>query len=190
MPTDAVGNPDLVEESVDAFEVAYTGNIRNRASVSAAWYYTKFEEQIFFTTTGVWLTPPPGFPGLGPIPPSFVWQGLINQGIVFPSDFSYRNLGQVKSQGIELGLDGVADGLDQRLRELLVSGLNPIRISRADGGAGAPEINIPARHLFNAGVSCVTPRTFALLSINHSSEAFWQDVLDARFHGTTEATRW
>ena len=26
-----------------------------------------------------------------------------------------------------------------------------------------------------------------LLSINHSSEAFWQDVLDARFHGTTDA---
>ena len=24
------------------------------------------------------------------------------------------------------------------------------------------------------------------MSVNHSSEAFWQDVLDARFHGTTD----
>ena len=32
----------------------------------------------------------------------------------------------------------------------------------------------------------MTPRTFGLVSINHASEAFWQDVLDARFHGTTK----
>jgi len=186
VPTHAVGNPDLVEESVDAFEVAYTGNIRNRASVSAAWYYSKFEEQIFFTTTGVWLTPPPGFPGLGPIPPSFIWQGLINQGIVFPSDFSYRNLGQVRSQGLELGIDGsMTASLSAFVNYSFQAEPNPDFPGLTEEQA-LREINIPARHLFNAGVSCVTPRTFALLSINHSSEAFWQDVLDARFHGTTD----
>jgi outer membrane receptor protein involved in Fe transport len=186
VPTHAVGNPDLVEESVDAFEVAYTGNIRNRASVSAAWYYSKFEEQIFFTTTGVWLTPPPGFPGLGPIPPSFIWQGLINQGIVFPSDFSYRNLGQVRSQGLELGLDGsLTASISAFVNYSFQPEPNPDFPGLTEEQA-LREINIPARHLFNAGVSCVTPRTFALLSINHSSEAFWQDVLDARFHGTTD----
>jgi hypothetical protein len=37
---------------MDAFEIA-TGDHANRAMVSAAWYYTKFSDEIFFTQTGV-----------------------------------------------------------------------------------------------------------------------------------------
>ncbi|MGE5834957.1 MAG: TonB-dependent receptor plug domain-containing protein, partial [Acidobacteriota bacterium] len=186
VPTHAVGNPDLVEESVDAYEVAYTGNIRNRASVSAAWYYTNGQDQIFFTTTGTWQTPPPGFPGLGPFPPSAIWAGLINQGIIFPSDYSYRNLGQVKSQGIELGVDGsLTNSVSAFVNYSFQAEPDP-EFPNFTHEEALQEINIPARHLFNIGVSCVTPRTFGLVSVNHSSEAFWQDVLDARFHGTTK----
>jgi len=186
VPTHAVGNPDLVEESVDAYEVAYTGNIRNRASVSAAWYYTDGQDQIFFTTTGTWTTPPPGFPGLGPIPPSAIWQQLRNNGIIFPSDFSYRNLGQVKSQGIELGVDGsLTNSVSAFVNYSFQAEPDP-EFPGFTHDEALQEINIPARHLFNVGVSCVTPRTFGLVSVNHSSEAFWQDVLDARFHGTTK----
>ena len=62
VPTTAVGNKDLTEEYIDAYEVAYTGNIGDRATISAATYYTEFKDSIFFTPTGVWTTPPPGFP--------------------------------------------------------------------------------------------------------------------------------
>ena len=48
------------------------------------------------------------------------------------------------------------------------------------------EINIPAQHLFNAGVTYVTGRDVRPVSVSHACEAFWQDVLDARFHGTTD----
>jgi outer membrane receptor protein involved in Fe transport len=186
VPTHAVGNADLVEESVDAYEVAYTGNIRNRASVSAAWYYTDGQDQIFFTTTAVWTTPPPGFPGLGPVPPAAIWQQLFNRGVIFPSDFSYRNLGQVKSTGLELGVDGSLTSSVSAFVNYSFQAEPDPEFPGFTKAEALQEINIPARHLFNIGVSCVTPRTFGLVSVNHSSEAFWQDVLDSRFHGTTQ----
>ncbi|HYN09309.1 MAG TPA: TonB-dependent receptor [Vicinamibacterales bacterium] len=186
VPTHAVGNPDLVEESIDAFEVSYTGNIRNRASVSAAWYYTKFSDQIFFTTTGTWQTPPPGFPGLGPAPPSVIWGLLLQRGIVFPSDFTYLNLGEVRSKGLELGIDGtLTDSVSAFVNYSFQADPHPNFPGLTEAEA-LREINIPAKHLFNAGVSCITPRTFATVSVSHSSEAFWQDVLDSRFHGPTK----
>jgi outer membrane receptor protein involved in Fe transport len=181
VPTHAVGNPDLVEESVDAFEVAFTGNIRDRANISAAWYYTKFEEQIFFTTTGIWTTAPPGFP----VPAA--WPVLLQRGIVFPSDFSYLNLGQVRSQGLELGIDGaVTNTIGAFVNYSFQPEPNPDFPDLTEEQALA-EINIPARHLFNAGISYTSGRAFGLFSINHSASAFWQDVLDSRFHGTTDA---
>jgi outer membrane receptor protein involved in Fe transport len=186
VPTHAVGNPDLVEESIDAFEVSYTGNIRNRASVSAAWYYNKFSDQIFFTTTGTWQTAPPGFPGLGPVPPNALWSVLLQRGIVFPSDYSYLNLGEVRSQGLELGIDGsLTSSVSAFVNYSFQADPNPDFPGLTEEQA-LTEINLPAKHLFNAGVTCITPRIFATLSVSHSSEAFWQDVLDSRFHGTTQ----
>jgi iron complex outermembrane receptor protein len=186
VPTHALGNPDLVEESIDAFEVSYTGNIRNRASVSAAWYYTKGSDQIFFTTTDTWQTAPPGFPGLGPFPPNAIWGQLLQRGIVFPSDYTYLNLGEVRSQGLELGIDGsLTDAVSAFVNYSFQADPNPDFPGLTEEQA-LQEINIPARHLFNAGVTCITPKSFATLSVSHSSEAFWQDVLDARFHGTTK----
>jgi hypothetical protein len=39
----------------------------------------------------------------------------------------------------------------------------------------------------NAGLSYSSPRLFWSASMNHTSDAFWQDVLDSRYHGPTEA---
>ena len=67
LPTTATGNLDLKEESIDAFEVAYTANIRQRATVSAAFFYTKYKDGIYFTTVETWgaTTPPPRGPVRG-----------------------------------------------------------------------------------------------------------------------------
>ncbi len=54
VPTAAVGNPDLTEEHIDAFEIAYTAHVRDRATVSAAWYYNNFSDQILFTQVAEW----------------------------------------------------------------------------------------------------------------------------------------
>src|SRR5688572_15208017 len=63
-PVRAIGNESLIEESTESFEVGYTGVIRNRATVSAAVYFSRNQDEIFFTQTGRYLPPsqPPGWP--------------------------------------------------------------------------------------------------------------------------------
>ena len=191
VPSFANGNPDLTEERIDAFEVAFTGNIRNRASVSASWYYTKFSEQIYFTNTigGVpqvygAATPPPGWPALlGPL----AWAGLVLQrGIIIPSQYTSLNLGEVESKGIELGIDGaITDALSAFANYAFQADPIPTFPGLTEAQALA-EINIPAKHLFNVGVSYVSNRAYGTFSVGRSTRAFWQDVLDSRFSGFTK----
>jgi outer membrane receptor protein involved in Fe transport len=185
VPTTALGNQDLKEEHIDAFEVSYTGNVLDRVTVSAATYFTKFSNEIFFTTSGTWTTPPPGFPGLGPFPPAALWGALIQQGIVFPSSYTYKNLGQEKNKGIELGVDG-------RLTKSVTAFANysfqadPVpSFPGLTAAQAANEINRPAKNRYNLGLSCSTAHGFGSLTVTHADKAFWQDVLDDRFHGET-----
>ncbi len=189
VPTTAVGNTNLTEESIDAFEVAYTGHLRNRTTVSAALFYTNYQDGIYFTTTGIWQTAPPGFPGLGPFTPNQVWGGfLAASGLAFPSNYTYRNLGEVKNKGLELGLDtSINDNISgfvtyafQADPEPEFPGLTPEQ--------ALAEINLPSKHLFSVGVNATMGRSYLTVSFNRSSRAFWQDVLDARFSGVTRPT--
>jgi iron complex outermembrane receptor protein len=183
VPSDVNGNPDLTQEHIDAFEVAYTATIRNRASVSVAGYYTNFADAIYFTQLSEWgpSAAPPGWP-LGPL----AWAGVY-QVVKFPREYTYRNLGEVKSKGLEIGVDGsVTNEIGafvnysfQARPEPAFPGLSPDQALR--------EINLPSKHLVNAGISYLAARLFGTLSVSSASEAFWQDVLDDRFHGTTEA---
>jgi iron complex outermembrane receptor protein len=188
VPSFATGNRDLKEEKIDAVEVAFTGNLRDRATLSAAWYYTKFSDQIYFTNTigGVpqiygAATPPPGWP-LGPL----VWGFLVaQQGVVIPSRFTYLNLGEVESTGIELGIDGaVTDTFSAFANYSFQADPDPTFPGLTETQALA-EINVPAKHLFNLGASYVSDRLFGTFSVTRTTRAFWQDVLDARFSGFT-----
>jgi outer membrane receptor protein involved in Fe transport len=49
------------------------------------------------------------------------------------------------------------------------------------------ELNIPAKNRFNAGVNFSRGRYLGDLTVSYSGSAFWQDVLDDPFHGTTKA---
>ena len=49
------------------------------------------------------------------------------------------------------------------------------------------ELNLPPNNRFNAGFNFSYSRFLGNLSVNYTDQAFWQDVLDARFHGTTDA---
>ena len=190
VPSFANGNPDLTEEKIDAFEVAFTGNLRDRATLSAAWYYTKFSDQIYFTNTigGVpqfygATNPPPGWPAqLGPL----VWAFLVTgRGVVVPSQFTYLNLGEVESKGIELGIDGaITDALSAFANYSFQGDPVPTFPGLTETQALA-EINLPARHLFNVGASYVSDRLFGTMSVTRTTRAFWQDVLDSRFSGFT-----
>jgi iron complex outermembrane receptor protein len=185
VPTTAVGNPDLKEESVDAYEVAYTGYLGDRTLLSAAVFYTKYKDGIYFTQTAEWLTAPPGFPGLGPFTPNQVWGGLLLAGIRFPSNYTYNNLGTVESKGIELGIDRVFNEIFSGFANYSFQ-VEPIPAFPGLSAADAlKEINLPSQHQFNAGVTFTNDRIYGTFSVSYASEAFWQDVLDSRFHGTT-----
>jgi iron complex outermembrane receptor protein len=187
LPTTATGNPNLTEESIDAFEVAYTASLRGRATVSAAVFYTKYKDGIYFTTTETWTTAPPGFPGLGPFTPNQVWGAFLAQsGLQFPKTYTYRNLGEVKNKGIELGLDGViSSNATAYVTYAYQAEPVPSFPGLSDTQALA-EINLPSKHLFSIGMTGNYKRAYGTISVSHATEAFWQDVLDARYSGYTE----
>ena len=199
-PVRAVGNENLTEESTESFEVAYTGIINNRATVSAAVYFTTDRDSIFFTQTGRYraLAPPPNWvqtfsPGGAPILPLQQIVGILEVlppacasplapcttgGL--PSDFSYLNLGETKNKGFELGLDGSVN------RAVNVFA-NYSWQAEPEPDFALSEINLPPQHRFNAGFNFSQGRFLGNLSASYVDDAFWQDVLDARFSGPTEA---
>ena len=191
LPVDADGYKDLTETRLDAFEIGYTGTIRNRAVVSAAWFYNITKDDVFFTQIGTYpvAPPPPGFPDVPGLPGSgaLIWGGAYQAGLRLPSAYSYRNLGTVDQTGFELGIDTTVT------RTISV---NVNYSFQADPEPDFPgltteqalrEINIPANNRFNFGLNYVGARFFGNLGINYVGDAFWQDVLDSRYSGTTEA---
>ena len=179
-PLVAAGNPDLTQETMTAYEVGYTGTIRNRATLQAAVYWNHTEDGIYFTQTGSYTAaaPPPGFP----LPPVLlsILAGLTPP-VVLPSRFSYRNLGAIDDKGIELGVDASVN------RYLNVFTNYSYQFEPKVDGFPISETNLPPHHRLNAGFNLTYARVLGNLSVNHTDEAYWQDVLDARYAGMTEA---
>jgi iron complex outermembrane receptor protein len=181
-PVAAVGYEDLVEESLDAYEIGYSGVIDNRATISAAFYVNNTKNSILFTQTASYraTNPPPGWP----LPPivleAIVASGRFGPGNGLPSEFSYRNFGKVFQPGLELGVDmAVTDTISGFVNYSYQPEPDP-------EGFDISELNLPAQHHFNIGGAYNGVKWFGNLSANASSSAYWQDVLDARFHGPTD----
>jgi outer membrane receptor protein involved in Fe transport len=179
-PIDARGNTDLKQETMTAFEIGYTGVVRNRATVSAAVYWNHTEDGIYFTRSGVYTAanPPPGWP----LPP-VVLTLLANRvpPILLPSDFTYLNLGSVDDKGIELGVDAALN------RYVNVFTNYSHQWEPEVDGFPITEINLPPNNRFNAGFNFSYSRFLGNLAVSYTDDAFWQDVLDERFAGRTDA---
>ncbi len=48
------------------------------------------------------------------------------------------------------------------------------------------ELNLPPNHRFNVGFNANYDRFFGNLNVNYTHDAFWTDVLDARYSGPTD----
>ncbi|HVL68292.1 MAG TPA: TonB-dependent receptor [Vicinamibacterales bacterium] len=179
LPVKSVGNTDLTEQSVDAYEVGYTGIFRDRTVFTAAYYVNKSKNDIFFTEvrSGRWThtNPPPGWP----ITPLAI--AAATGGAGFPGLFTYQNFGELTQKGLELGVDSAVH------RNVNVYANYSFQAEPEPDGFPLSELNIPAEHRFNAGIGFNTARYLGNLSISYSDAAFWQDVLDARYSGTTKA---
>jgi outer membrane receptor protein involved in Fe transport len=194
-PTSAIGNQDLVQESTNQVELAYTGVINNRATVSAAIYYTKNTDEIFFTQTNRYraTNPPPGWTAaLAPLPPaaalgvlevlppacSSLAEPCTSGGL--PSEYSYRNLGEVINYGLELGVDGA---VSQALNVFA----NYSWQADPDPNFDESEVNFPPNNRVNLGFNYSQGRWLGNASYSWVGDAYWQDVLDARYAGSTDA---
>jgi len=180
----AIGNESLKQESTESFEVSYTGVINNRATLSAAMYWTTNEDEIFFTQTGRYraAAPPRGFP-LPPavleiLPPACTGAVCNTGGL--PSAFSYLNLGTVKNRGFELGVDGA---VNQAVNVFA----NYSFQAEPEPDFALSEINLPPTNRFNVGFNFSQGHFLGNASVSYVDNAFFQDVLDARFAGPTEA---
>jgi iron complex outermembrane receptor protein len=177
LPINITGNPDLKEQSLDAFEIGYSANL-GRTVLSAAFYRNWIKNEILFTEdpSGRYtaLNPPANWP----LPAA-----LINfvPGASLTGRFTYMNFGKSTQQGFELGANSQVN--------------EEVNVFANYSWQGKPdpkdfdisELNIPAKHRFNIGGGWTPGRFLTNLSISYSSKAFWQDVLTDPYHGTTDA---
>ena len=183
-PIGAIGNMDLKQEQMTAYEVGYTGVLNKRATVTAAVYWNKTKDGIYFTPIAAYgpANPPPGWP----LPPAVL--GLLalnNPPVILPSRFTYLNLGEVKDKGVELGVDGAVNRYLNVFTNYSYQWMP--EIADFPPGTGIADINWPSKNRFNAGFDFSYQRVLGNVSVNYTDEAYWQDVLDARYAGTTKA---
>ncbi len=111
--------------------------------------------------------PVPGLVGLGAPPPGHPLFGLYNG---FPSNFSYRNIGETKDKGVELSLQ-------HRMRNwnwfMNASWQDEPEFKGLDSTS---EQNLPPEWRANAGLSYDVGAWFVNTNVNYQDEAFWGDV--------------
>ena len=178
LPVGVVGNEDLEVQSLDAFEIGYSGLVANgRAIISAAYYMNWLKNDILFTQDGVYTAASP--PVNWPLPPVVIAL-LAQQGRFLPSTFTYLNFGKSTSQGIELGINAFVN------RYASVFANYSYQSDPDPKDFPLSELNLPPNNRFNAGASFTLGRFLGNLSVTYTDEAFWQDVLNDPYHGTTE----
>jgi outer membrane receptor protein involved in Fe transport len=177
-PFRAVGNPDLTEETLTAYEIGYSGVLMNRATITAAVYWNTTDDGIFFTPVAYYSSanPPATWP---PQIPPVVLNFIPPPGL--PSAFTYQNLGTVKDKGIELGVDAAVNQYVNVFTNYSYQADPDVE------GFDPSETNFPANNRFNAGFNFSYSRYIGNLSVNYTDSAYWQDVLDQRYAGTTDA---
>lgn len=187
LPIGSTPQPKLKEESLTAYEIAYTGMIQNKTMVGVAFYVNDTDDNINFVTLPRTLdpytpaNPPPGWP----LPPAVL--GLLAQsGVFLPrTAFTYLNLGPTRQRGLELSVDhrfstsvsAFANYSWQGDPEVL-DDPNPFPLA---------ELSLPPTNRFNIGGAYNGARFLGSLGVNYSDGAFWSDVLTPTYHGFTDS---
>jgi outer membrane receptor protein involved in Fe transport len=199
------GNPNLREEHIDAFELAYTGTIHGKTTLGLSIYRNDINDNINFT----YLYPPenPSLP-----PPTFydVQNPARGFGAVTGTPFqlsaqqmtilglfgvklpwkvaTYLNLGPLRNDGLEASIS------HRFTDQVSVYGnysyqKEPKALAAKSGQIPYPvaEITVPPKNRFNAGVSVDTGRFIGSVTVNYADKAFWNDVLNELYWGYSDA---
>lgn len=183
---DANGNVVLEEEKLTAYEVGYVGTYDNGVILTLAVYRSETRDSIDFFVSEVYG--PGNLPGPSPfLPPAVIpcfnfppgtgpaacpLGGLA--GLV-PSDYSYRNIGEITNQGVELSLQQRRGAWNWFLN---VSWQDEPGIKGE--GVDPAEVNISPEWRGNLGIGYDVRRWFWSANVNYQGEAYWADVLFAR----------
>ena len=203
-----VGNRGLKEESLNAYEAAYTGTFKDRTTVGIAVYQNDGNDSINFARLLPSPENPSGLPGFDvympsnapdpigintdgiPVPGALVGflaglPGAFGGSIVLPRTVSeYLNLSGLRQRGLEVSIDHAVSS-----RVTLSANYSfqatPKKLTPEGGQIPLPtgEIGVSARNRFNASVTLNTRRFVGSASLNHSDRAFWTDVLTPEFDG-------
>jgi len=186
IPINGAAQAELTEESLTAYEVAYTASIA-RTTATAAFYVNDLDDNINFVQLPNNLdpytaqNPPPGWP----LPPA-VLTLLAARGIFLPrTAFTYLNLGPVREKGLELSLDQrIAPGVSA-----LVNYSWQAKPTVIDSATPFPaeELALPPTNRFNAGANYDGPRFLGSGAVQYADKAFWSDVLSSPYHGYSDA---
>ncbi len=187
-PIRALGNPKMTEERLDAFEVGFVGSYdKTTFTLSVYRNETKDSADFFPATAYTSANPPLGFP-LPPflldVPPPFGLGGLLT------SSFSYRNIGEILDQGVEVTLGfrpspAWSVFLNYSYQdEPETTGIEQVTLP---DGTTRDAINTPPENRANFGLAYDGARFFANANVNFVDEAFWTDVLNETFWGPTDA---
>ena len=172
-PGASFNQPLLKEERVDAYELSYLGTFDGKTTLSLALYRNKTKDSIDFYQVGIHTpqNPPPGWP-----PPLAFIIGLLP--VQLPSGFSYRNLGEITDQGVEVAIshrpsDRWSFFLNYSYQdEPDAKGIPP------SPGTNIIPINVPPQSRVNLGGSWDSGTFFVNGNVNYVDDAFWTDVLN------------
>ncbi len=181
------GNIGLTEEQLDAVEIGYVARLGNM-DFTASIYRNETKDSIDFYTAANYSSanPPPGWAGTG-IPTMFLDFPPLN---AIPAVFSYRNIGEIVDQGVELG---VTSRVNEQWSWFLnyswqddpeVTGIPQETLA---GGTMVDAVNQPPNSRANGGFAFNADRWYVNGSVNYQDDAFWTDVLNVSFWGPTDS---
>ncbi|HYS54407.1 MAG TPA: TonB-dependent receptor [Thermoanaerobaculia bacterium] len=156
--THAVGNPDLRAELVDAFEIGYNVSTARHGFFTASAYRNLTRNNIVFVPTEFYPT-------------------------TLPKTFSFLNVGRVVDQGLEVSWDN-----DWSTAFSTKASLTYEENPKITNKSTIPlQVNRPPRYQGSLLANIRQARWFASGDVSYCDKAFWADVLDSRFWGTTRS---
>ncbi len=173
LPVNIDGNTDLEVQSLDAFEVGYSGAVMNgRAIVSAAYYMNWLKNDILFTQPQGAVYTAANPPSNWPLPPFFI-AALAAAGHLSAVDIHLLELRQEHEPGPRARRERLREQVRQRLCQLLVPdrpGSEGLPALRAEPAAEQPlqrrrQLHLrqvpgqPLGQLYRRGVLAGRPRT-------------------------------
>jgi outer membrane receptor protein involved in Fe transport len=178
-PYSYLGNIDLKEQSLNAYEIGYSGMLaKGRLNLGAAIYINDSRGDFYWPQTASYTSqnPPPGWP----LPPQ-VLDDMIAGGEGLPSEFKTANRGNVRNKGLELNADA-------RFNRYIKGYANYSWQAQPESNDfDILKINLPPGHRFNTGMDVDYKRYFGNVSVGYVGSAYWADVLNEFYFGPTGA---